>query len=45
MVDSGTSDYAYLLRKILSLYSLTLGTDHAFQVGQTLKRSLVPHSY
>ena len=45
MVDSGTSGYAYLLRKVLSLYGLTLGTDYAFQVGQTLKRSIMPNSY
>ena len=32
MVDSPTSGFAYLLRKILSLYGLQLGTDYSFQV-------------
>ena len=32
MVDSPTSGFAFLLRKILSLYGLQLGTDYSFQV-------------
>lgn len=36
MVDNATSGYAYLLRKILSLYGLVLGTDYTFQVSQSL---------
>ena len=32
MVDSPTSGYAYLLRKILSLYGLVLGTDYTLDV-------------
>lgn len=34
MVDNPTSGYAYLLRKILSLYGLVLGTDYTFDVSQ-----------
>jgi len=32
MVDSPMSGYAYLLRKIRSLYGLNLGTDYTLQV-------------
>ena len=32
MVDNPTSGYAFLLRKILSLYGLQLGTDYSFKV-------------
>ena len=32
MVDSPVSGYAYLLRKILSLYGLNVRTDYTFQV-------------
>lgn len=35
MVDNATSGYAYLLRKILSLFGLVLGTDYTFQVSQS----------
>ena len=35
MVDNATSGYAYLLRKILGLYGLVLGTDYTFQVSQS----------
>ena len=45
MMDNGTSGYAYLLRKVLSLYGLTLGTDYTLQVGQTFKRSIVSNGY
>ncbi|EMC92465.1 hypothetical protein BAUCODRAFT_290407 [Baudoinia panamericana UAMH 10762] len=39
MADSSTSGYAEILRKILSLYSLTLGRVHTFQlVGSTNNR-------
>ena len=34
MVDNPTSGYAYLLRKVLSLYGLVLGTDYTFDVSQ-----------
>lgn len=34
MVDNPTSGYAYLLRKMLSLYGLVLGTDYTFDVSQ-----------
>ena len=34
MVDNATSGYAYLLRKILSLFGLVLDTDYTFQVSQ-----------
>lgn len=33
IVDSPTSGYAYLLRKILTAYGLLLDTDYYFQVG------------
>ena len=35
MVDNPTSGYAYILRKILSLYGLVLGLDYTFQVSQS----------
>lgn len=38
MVDNPTSGYAYLLRKILSLYGLTAGTDYNFDVGHHLRK-------
>lgn len=35
MVDNAVSGYAFLLRKILSLYGLVLNTDYTFDVSQT----------
>ena len=33
MVDSPTSGYAYVLRKVLGLFGLQFGTDYYFQVS------------
>lgn len=35
LVDSATSGYDFLLRKLLSLYGLVLGTDYTFQVKKS----------
>lgn len=40
MVDSPVSGYAYLLRKVLSLYGLSYPTDYSFQVRDDLDSSV-----
>lgn len=45
MVDNAVSGYAYLLRKILSLYGLVLNTDYTFDVSpNALLRRTEHHS-
>jgi len=44
MVDSPSSGYAFVLRKVLSLFGLSLGSDYYFQVSHSHPNSPRPHS-